>query len=235
MIIVPNERITRACILTLRDTIFSKQHLTKDTVLLNSGTKKGYSIKDNKGNTMLSVRIGTEFFLNNLNGPAFKHHSGKEILFILNRSYTPVEYENNFYVKYIKQSGLLDPNIPIVGGSYFKTNSGAISVNYNSKGTKIEIESYDKNGSLHSEGEKLPAQIDFIYHNRIAWYKHGLLHRTDGPAVIMGFNRSTGQEGSVEYWINGEIYDKKTFDEYFSGIESKEDKDMLTDLGQSFD
>jgi hypothetical protein len=234
MIIVPNERITRACILTLRDTIFKKQHLDKQTELLNTGTKKGYKITDDKDNKMFCLRLTDEFLLNNLNGPAFLHHSGKEILFILNKSFTPVEYENNFYIKYVKQSDLLVKEQPVVGGTMYPTNTGYLAVDYNYSGSKIRLETFNKNFKLNSIND-YPAKVDFIYEKRIGWYVDGKLHRTDGPAVIQGFDKKTGEEGTVEYWINGEMYDKKTFDEYFSGIESKEDKDMLSDLGQSFD
>lgn len=237
MIIVPNERIVRACILTLRDAIFLKRHISKKTTLINSSyTRPGYEIQDDNHNIMLCMKNDNEFILNNLNGPAFRHHSGKEILFILNKGYSPVEYKNNFYIKYISQLELAEEGKPLVGQTTAKLkNGGYLEIFYNSKATKIGLRLRDSSHNLNSPNDNLPADIDFIYEKSLKWYKNGKLHRTNGPAVIKGFNKDTGEEGTVEYWINGEFHSKQSFDQYFSGIESQADKDMLTDLGQSFE
>ena len=235
MIIVPNEKIIRAAILTLQDAI-SRGIPAGAKLLKKYVNKRGLMIPDQAGNKMYCLNIDKRFLLNNLNGPAFVHHSGKEILFILDKGFSPVEYQNNFYVKYIKQIRLANPEEPVVSsGTYNLDNGGTLELSTNSKATKFSFNTYNSNYYLHTDSEDIPAVVDFIYDKAVKWYKNGKLHRTNGPAVIRRFDPKTGGEGRDEYWINGELHSKQSFDEYFSGIESQADKDMLTDLGQSFD
>lgn len=71
------------------------------------------------------------------------------------------------------------------------------------------------------------------------WVKNGKRHRLDGPAYLYwsgGLSAATNTTPSiVEYWINGVEYTKEEFDEYVKGLENKEDKELLGDLGQTFD
>lgn len=65
------------------------------------------------------------------------------------------------------------------------------------------------------------------------WCKDGKLHRLDGPA----FQRwdENGQRAYESWYIEHRFYTKEEFDQYVKGLDSKEDIEMLSDLGQSFD
>lgn len=65
------------------------------------------------------------------------------------------------------------------------------------------------------------------------WYaKHGKYHRLDGPAIY-SYDKKRNSYFS-KYFINGVEYTKEEFDEYIKGL-NKDEVDMLTDLGQSFE
>lgn len=64
------------------------------------------------------------------------------------------------------------------------------------------------------------------------WYRDGKLHRLDGPAIRhKSFYSEVMNE---EYYINNVRFTKEEFDEYVKGLDSKEDKELLGDLGQTF-
>lgn len=100
----------------------------------------------------------------------------------------------------------------------------------------------NKEGRLHCLTE--PAHVrgdkegNVVYY---AWFKDGRYHRLDGPAtwmkseyVIRRFNDSnTGDE--YRFYIEGTEYTKEQFEEMFRGIDSIEDKELLIDLGQTFE
>lgn len=56
----------------------------------------------------------------------------------------------------------------------------------------IKHSTFDDQQRYHSYND----EPSYIAKNEIAWYKHGTLHRTTGPAVIR-------KNGSVLYYING--------------------------------
>ncbi|MHA6897985.1 hypothetical protein [Ralstonia pseudosolanacearum] len=57
-----------------------------------------------------------------------------------------------------------------------------------------QVRKFYRNGVLHREDG--PAVVGRDYQ---AWYRHGLLHREDGPAVIRG----RGAGAVEEYWFEG--------------------------------
>jgi hypothetical protein len=64
------------------------------------------------------------------------------------------------------------------------------------------------------------------------WYVDDEYHRLDGPAHQRWYEN--GQKESEMWRINGVDYTKEEFDEYTKGM-NKEELDMLSDLGQTFD
>jgi len=63
-------------------------------------------------------------------------------------------------------------------------------------------EYFDKNGCTHKDDG--PAYVSDCID---VWYRHGLIHRLDGPAVIY-----KGSE-LYEYWILGHKHSEKEFHE----------------------
>lgn len=64
------------------------------------------------------------------------------------------------------------------------------------------------------------------------WTVNGTYHRVDGPAIVMRDKHGIiMHEG---YFINNKPYTKEEFNRYFESI-SQENKEILSDLGQSFD
>lgn len=89
------------------------------------------------------------------------------------------------------------------------------------------------NGIEHRELNK-PSYLQYSSNGSLEWeeYKvNGKLHRTDGPALQ---KFAPVYDPVVEYYINGVKYTKEEFDNYFKDIKDT-DKDMLADLGQTFD
>lgn len=88
----------------------------------------------------------------------------------------------------------------------------------------------DKNNFIH----RLDGPAVLVYEpstKRITytgWFKHGKMHRLDGPA-------REGDITGTQYWINGKQYTKEEFEKYVNGIVNKDDLNMLGDLGQSFE
>lgn len=97
-----------------------------------------------------------------------------------------------------------------------------------------EIYYTDKNGHDHRlDG---PAVIRFYENGNKRWqiwFRHGKKHRLDGPA----YEEWDEHKNKIQhiYFINDKEYTKKEFDEYTKGLQSKEDKELLGDLGQTFD
>jgi hypothetical protein len=98
---------------------------------------------------------------------------------------------------------------------------------------------YDNNNNKHRDNG--PAEISISpYTSTVTfnWYKHGKLHRTNGPAVVRKNKNTPEINGtgyfSSQYWINGVQYTKEEYEKYFKDT-SEGDKDILADLGQSFD
>lgn len=54
-----------------------------------------------------------------------------------------------------------------------------------------------------------PSEIGDGWFHQQRWFFHGMLHRTDGPAVEWG-------DGSVEYWVNGESLTADEFHQRFT-------------------
>lgn len=71
-------------------------------------------------------------------------------------------------------------------------------------------------------------QVDFV-----AYEKNGKYHRLDGPAWESYY--PNGRVFEMRYYIHDKRYTKKEFDEYVKGLDSKEDKELLGDLGQTFE
>lgn len=112
-------------------------------------------------------------------------------------------------------------------------NTPAITTHDKSNDTIIK--EWYTHGTKHRDGDE-PAEISrFIKTgqlNRLFYIKNGKKHRLTGPAVISFYN---GAIDSQDYYIHGVHYTKEEFDEYTKGLESKEDKELLGDLGQTFD
>jgi hypothetical protein len=78
-----------------------------------------------------------------------------------------------------------------------------------------------KNGFLHHReidpktGLTLPAMIQG---KMLAWYKEGLRHREDGPAII------DPDDGTEDYWLNGKQFSKKEYEQQPLVIMHKEKK-----------
>ena len=119
----------------------------------------------------------------------------------------------------------------------FKDNKPYVSKMYwdNAK-TKLQTVSYfDANGYLHRDDGPAVTWYDDFYGKKEMekWMKHGMLHRLDGPAWIYYY--TDGKIRTADYFINDKEYTKEEFDEYTKGLESKEDKELLVDLGQTFE
>lgn len=111
-------------------------------------------------------------------------------------------------------------------GKYFDNNGQLRVIYVDSIVSKFYV---DKNGYLASPKNGKPTLVRRISDAEYAqfWYRNGKLHRVNGPAVLSKRN--------TQYWLNGKEYTKKEFDEYVKGLNSKEDLDMLSDLGQTFE
>ena len=92
----------------------------------------------------------------------------------------------------------------------------------------------DENRLLHSD--EGPAYIKKFLDGNLfeeIWAKHGRMHRLDGPAR-QAYDSYSG-DFLIQYYINGVHYTQEEFDEYVKGLKSKEDKELLGDLGQTFE
>lgn len=100
----------------------------------------------------------------------------------------------------------------------------------------LKEHTFYKHGKIHRDGD-LPASVETVLKgdkfSRLSYYKDGKHHRLTGPAEIIF--EYDGRVYEQEYWINNKEYSKEEFDEYVKGIESKEDREMLSDLGQTFE
>lgn len=66
------------------------------------------------------------------------------------------------------------------------------------------------------------------------WTVNSKFHRLDGPAYTIK-NLETGEIDDEEYYINGKSYSKEEFNNFVKGLDNKEEKELLGDLGQSFE
>jgi len=68
------------------------------------------------------------------------------------------------------------------------------------------------------------------------YYRTGtdILHRIDGPAVILNKKKLQGTGREFGYYINGKLYNKQEFDVYVNGL-NKNELDLMSDLGQTFE
>lgn len=109
------------------------------------------------------------------------------------------------------------------------------AITYNDIAENAITQGWYRNGVQHREGDK-PAEITKKASTgaieKLFYLKNGEKHRLTGPAVITYYNGIIYIE---DYFIHGKKYTKEEFDEYTKGLESKEDKELLGDLGQTFD
>jgi hypothetical protein len=67
------------------------------------------------------------------------------------------------------------------------------------------------------------------------WYRNDKYHRLDGPAYQSWWcSDSVLYHTNPRWFINGIEYTEEEFNEYVKGLDSKEDLDILVDLGQTF-
>ena len=93
---------------------------------------------------------------------------------------------------------------------------------------------FDAQDQLHRDNG--PAELVMSPHmigKTVKWFKHGKLHRIGGPAEIR-FNNEDNIISYVRYYINGVQYTKEEYEQYYKDV-SEGDKDLFTDLGQTFD
>ena len=100
---------------------------------------------------------------------------------------------------------LFENGIEKMNLEYIREN-GTIQYNF-SDGSSIYINSgntihwYDSDGNGHRDGD-IPAYITIGGY--LSYYKHGVWHRENGPAVIRS-------NGNVEYYLDDIEYTKKEF------------------------
>jgi hypothetical protein len=112
-------------------------------------------------------------------------------------------------------------------------NTPAMVANNINDNTTSEI--WYNHGLVHRDGD-LPSQIDkdsIGEHIVVFYHKNGKKHRLTGPAVFI--RDEDNNSFRLHYYINNVSYTKEGYDEYTKGLESKEDKELLSDLGQTFD
>lgn len=118
-----------------------------------------------------------------------------------------------------------------VGDHFFLTYGGKSELNSYKVQPHLEIWVNDDHVLHRTDG---PAYI-FSYPDgdrHCSWHKNGLEHRIDGPSDYL--IDKNGNMNTVSYYINGKRYSKEDFDEFTKGLDNKEDKELLGDLGQTF-
>ena len=201
MNIIPDDRITRAAILTLQNAVNQNLNSGHTQLLDKHGKVIGFRLRDDKNNVMYVVMYNKKYKLNRLNGPAFIHHSDKSIFFILNKSYTPIEYQNNFVVKLLATVKIKNDDNPIVcSGQYKSADGGNIHLEFTER--FINVHCYDTSYN-HNSINGMPAVVDYSGQHVFEWYKNGKLHNDNGPAIIR-------KDDVVEWWINGKKHSEKS-------------------------
>ena len=78
------------------------------------------------------------------------------------------------------------------------------------------------------DGQKLPESDAKSY----AWYKHGDLHRTSGPAIVVRDAR--GVVRSKQFFVNDKNLTEEEFNKLFTDVD-KDQRDDLTDMMTGFE
>lgn len=123
-----------------------------------------------------------------------------------------------------------------IGGYYdyvYHNTDGPAHVGVHKNGN-VSYRTWFLNGTEHNNLNQ-PSYLQYSPDGDLEWeeYKvNGKLHRTNGPALQ---KFTPAYESITEYWINGVEYTKEEYDNYFKGLENKEDIEMLSDLGQTFE
>jgi len=120
-----------------------------------------------------------------------------------------------------------------VGDYFFISNGGKSRANSYQVNPSLQIWVNEDNVLHRLDG---PAYIFTYISSNIehhSWYKNGVEHRVDGPSDYNIDNE--GVMSSVSYHINGRAYSKGEFEEFTKGLDTKEEKELLSDLNQTFD
>ena len=114
--------------------------------------------------------------------------------------------------------------------------------NWPGTGTLFVRNIRNKEGKLHCLTE--PAHVRWDKEGNIehySWFKNGQFHRLDGPAYFIKSEfvlrkvGDTSTDDEYAYYIEGILYSKEQFEAMFRGVDSIEDKELLIDLGQTFE
>ena len=128
-----------------------------------------------------------------------------------------------------------DNNTPRKEYKLYHCETGRLSTRYLTTG---DIAYVDEDGFLdRSDGPALTLISDNVeekFNRYEGWFKHGKLHRLDGPAVITRHIRTHGPLKNDTYYINGKKYTKEEYERILSGVD-KDQIDTLTDMLGGFE
>lgn len=110
---------------------------------------------------------------------------------------------------------------------------------YHSQETgKLLIRTYrNSKGQYHRLDGPAYERFDDKGENHIyyIWVKNGITHRIGGPAIWIHPDHKNIFVQGPRYYIEGVHYTPEQYKDYFKGIDSKEEQELLVDLGASFD